>query len=147
MKRNKNKKGFTIVELVIVIGVIGILSAILIPTFVSLTDRANEASLKSNLANAYSMYAAQAADGVFEDENGDPVTGISIKFLEQSKVVLKEDKTDGKYYVYNNNEWDKNPYSGTAPSETVVRTVATTPVNDETHSKFGGFIVFVRTVA
>lgn len=29
----KNKKGFTIVELVIVIAVIGILAAVLIPTF------------------------------------------------------------------------------------------------------------------
>ena len=41
----KNKRrGFTIVELVIVIAVIGILSAILIPTFIGLTNRANEAS-------------------------------------------------------------------------------------------------------
>ena len=146
MKRNKNKKGFTIVELVIVIGVIGILSAILIPTFVSLTDRANEAKLKSNLANAYSMYAAQAADGVFEDDNGNPVVGVSIEFLEQSKVVLKE-KAGSNYYVYSNNEWDKNPYSGTAPTKTVVRTVAETPANDEAKSTFGDYIVFVKVLA
>ena len=36
-----NKKGFTIVELVIVIAVIAILSAVLIPTFSSLIKKAN----------------------------------------------------------------------------------------------------------
>lgn len=37
-----NKKGFTIVELVIVIAVIGILAGVLIPTFSGITKRANE---------------------------------------------------------------------------------------------------------
>ena len=38
------KKGFTIVELVIVIAVIAILAAVLIPTFSSLIEKANESS-------------------------------------------------------------------------------------------------------
>ena len=42
MKRSK--KGFTIVELVIVIAVIAILAAVLIPTFSSLIEKANESS-------------------------------------------------------------------------------------------------------
>ena len=41
MKIKRQKKGFTIVELVIVIAVIGILSAILIPTFAVLIRKAN----------------------------------------------------------------------------------------------------------
>ena len=95
MKRNKNKKGFTIVELVIVIGVIGILSAILIPTFVSLTSKANDAALKSNLANAYSMYAADAADGYVDD------TTTAIRFASQDKVFLSTSKEDNnKGYTY-----------------------------------------------
>ena len=43
MKRN-NKKGFTIVELTIVIAVIAILAAVLIPTFSSIVDKANTSS-------------------------------------------------------------------------------------------------------
>ncbi len=39
--KNSNKKGFTIVELVIVIAVIAILAAVLIPTFASLVNKAN----------------------------------------------------------------------------------------------------------
>ena len=39
--KNLKKKGFTIVELVIVIAVIAILSAVLIPTFSNLIKKAN----------------------------------------------------------------------------------------------------------
>ncbi len=50
MKRN-NKKGFTIVELVIVIAVIAILSAVLIPTFGSIIEQANESSRDQEARN------------------------------------------------------------------------------------------------
>lgn len=39
-----NKKGFTIVELVIVIAVIAILAAVMIPTFIGIVDKANESA-------------------------------------------------------------------------------------------------------
>lgn len=42
--KKMNKKGFTIVELVIVIAVIAILAAVLIPTFTSLINDANESA-------------------------------------------------------------------------------------------------------
>ena len=42
--RSKSKKGFTIVELVIVIAVIAILAAVLIPTFSSLLKKANQSA-------------------------------------------------------------------------------------------------------
>ena len=38
------KRAFTIVELVIVIAVIAILAAVLIPTFTTLIDKANESN-------------------------------------------------------------------------------------------------------
>ena len=47
----KMKKGFTIVELVIVIAVIAVLTAILVPTFISISNKANEASDKSLVKN------------------------------------------------------------------------------------------------
>ena len=51
MKRT-NKKGFTIVELVIVIAVIGILAAVLIPTFSNVTEEANKTSALQECRNA-----------------------------------------------------------------------------------------------
>lgn len=51
MKKFNNKKGFTIVELVIVVAVIGVLTAVLVPTFVNLVNKANNASDESLVKN------------------------------------------------------------------------------------------------
>lgn len=59
MKRN-NKKGFTIVELVIVIAVIAILAAVLIPTFSSIIKKAQQTS---DIQAVQQMNTALAIDG------------------------------------------------------------------------------------
>jgi prepilin-type N-terminal cleavage/methylation domain-containing protein len=50
----RNQKGFTLVELVIVIVIIGILAAIAIPKFADLSDNAKAATCKQNQANVES---------------------------------------------------------------------------------------------
>lgn len=50
-KFNNAKRGFTIVELVIVIAIIAILAAVLIPTFSSLVQSAQMASDTSLITN------------------------------------------------------------------------------------------------
>lgn len=58
MKKLLNKKGFTIVELVIVIAVIAILAAVLIPTFSNVIDSANKSSDLSEAQNTLKAYTA-----------------------------------------------------------------------------------------
>ncbi len=53
MKKTNKKKGFTIVELVIVIAVIAILAAVLIPTFNNVVEKANKSAALQEARNAY----------------------------------------------------------------------------------------------
>lgn len=62
--KKKLKKGFTLVELVIVIAVIAILSAVLIPTFGNVISNANEAAAKEEVSNAITQYTANQGSSV-----------------------------------------------------------------------------------
>ena len=70
MQKKMNKKGFTIVELVIVIAVIAILAAVLIPTFVSLVRDANisnDTMVAKNLNTALAAGSVEKAPENFDD--------------------------------------------------------------------------------
>jgi prepilin-type N-terminal cleavage/methylation domain-containing protein len=51
--RKQGQKGFTIIELMIVIAIIGILAAIAIPNFIQYRKNAYNAAAKSDAKNAY----------------------------------------------------------------------------------------------
>lgn len=59
--KNRTKRGFTIVELVIVIAVIAVLSAVLIPTFSGIISKANDSKAIQNARNAYTEYLIDVA--------------------------------------------------------------------------------------
>jgi len=52
-ERRRDEEGFTLIELMVVVLIMGILMAIAIPTFLSTRGSANDASAKSNATNAY----------------------------------------------------------------------------------------------
>lgn len=51
--KKMNKKGFTIVELVIVIAVIAVLAGVMIPTFTGIVTKANESAALQEVTSAY----------------------------------------------------------------------------------------------
>lgn len=67
------RKGFTLVELIVVLVVIGIIASIVIARFVSAKEKAYIASMKSDLKN-FALYEQFYAD----DNNGDYFGGDGI---------------------------------------------------------------------
>jgi len=74
-KKVHNKKGFTLIELIVVIAILGILAAVVVPRVIGFTDTAKTSANVSNAKALYSAVALAASDGTITLANGD-FTGI-----------------------------------------------------------------------
>lgn len=96
-----NKKGFTIVELVIVIAVIAILAGVLIPTFATVVNRANESAAMQQAKNAYEDYLAGYADK-------SPMTDFYIEVKGGSNTYYFHVDDKGQFNSQGSTEQPKN---------------------------------------
>ena len=81
MKTRKNVKGFTLVELIVVIAIIGVLAAILVPSMLGYVKKANQSAANSNAKTIFNGAATACTDC---DTNGYALTDSKISLVTTS---------------------------------------------------------------
>lgn len=88
-KMLKNKKGFTLVELIVVIAILGILAAVLVPSISNYVNRANENAALSE-ASAFGSAAVRAK---IEVDSGLAASGATVASLLAADGYAADDYT------------------------------------------------------
>lgn len=98
--QRKKKKGFTLVELIIVIAVIAILVALAIPKFGEIIKNSNEKADMATGKNIATVIAQQIANGVTIANSGDiSTTSAVFNKLDGNKKPKASTATDFSYNI------------------------------------------------
>ena len=142
---NQKAHGFTIVELLIVIVVIGILAAISIVAYNGVSNQANDSAVKSDLRNfASKIQQYHATTGVYPGElNGTSTAGPSGVNFSVSRAAYA---TNRHNFVYcKNNQAGTNDYIIAAASKSGNRFAYSSAAGLRTYTQNWGGVIDVCT--
>lgn len=98
MRKMKNKKGFTLMEMLIVVAIIAILIAIAIPTFASSLNKARVATDEANIRSGYAQVMTEVLTGNFNVEEGKGTAAAYI--LQKDGTVIASTGTNANANAY-----------------------------------------------
>lgn len=94
----RNQEGFTLLELIVVVAVIGILAAIIVPQVTDIQDDAKENSVRANLVNIQtSMEKYRLEDGNGSYSTDLATAGVSV---DSNYIFVDNTSDNSKYTVY-----------------------------------------------
>jgi type IV pilus assembly protein PilA len=113
---NKNQRGFTLIELMIVIAIIGILAAIAIPQFSAYRTRSYNAAANSDLRNAVTAQEAYFQDELIYSAAVAQITGSTYGLFLSSNVTVSVTAANTTQYTMTaSNSAGDQTYTVTGP--------------------------------